>query len=127
MRRANMISNELLQQIDIGNTLNGGISQPKVKLSQCLTYRQIELHVPGISENQLHVSINNNQLVIYYELKLLSGTSLVVIPSIVYNKQIPYFVDATRIAANFESGVLTVQMPYNELANGYHRDIPINS
>ena len=122
-----MISDEIIQSIDIGNTLHGGISQPEVRVSQHEDYRQVELWVAGVSEEHMHVKINNNQLVVYFELAIESRGSLISIPFIAYNKQIPYFIDARKIRANYANGVLTVQLPYNELANGYHRDIPIEN
>lgn len=127
MRRKRIVSDELLQSIDIANTLQGGISEPIVKLSQHQDYRQIELKVPGMSEENMHVKINNNQLVVYFEHAVESRGESIYVPFIVYNKQIPYFIDAKKIRAQYSKGVLTVQLPFNELANGYHRDIPIGN
>jgi HSP20 family molecular chaperone IbpA len=122
-----MISDEIIQSIDVGNTLHGGISQSEVRISQHADYRQVELWVPGVSDEHMHVKINNNQLVVYFEHVIESRGALISIPFIAYNKQIPYFIDAQKIRANYVEGVLTVQLPYNELANGYHRDIPIEN
>jgi HSP20 family protein len=122
-----MISDEIIQSIDIGNTLHGGISQPEVRISQHADYRQVVLWVPGVSDEHMHVKINNNQLVVYFDHVIESRGSMISIPFIAYNKQIPYFIDAQKIRANYAEGVLTVQLPYNELANGYHRDIPIKN
>jgi len=49
------------------------------------------------------------------------------VPKVVYNKPIPYFVDAARISATYEHGFLIVTLPYNEMAEGYHRKISIES
>jgi HSP20 family molecular chaperone IbpA len=120
-----MISDELIQTIDIANTLNGGVSEPKLTLTQFPEYRQIELRVPGISSDNLHVKINNNQLLVYYNFNIESRGRMLSVPRIVYNKQIPYFIDAKNISANYSEGVLIIQLPYNELANGFNKDIPI--
>lgn len=127
MRRKGLVSDEIIQSIDITNTLNGGKSEPIVKLSQHQEYRQIELKVPGMSEESMHVKINNNQLVVYFEHSVESRGETIYVPTIVYNKPIPYFIDATKIRAQYVEGVLTIQLPFNELANGYHRDIPIGN
>jgi HSP20 family molecular chaperone IbpA len=127
MRRKGLVSDEIIQSIDITNTLNGGRSEPIVKLSQYQEYRQIELKVPGMSEENMHIKINNNQLVVYFEQTVESRGETIYVPTIVYNKPIPYFIDAKKISALFVAGVLTVQLPFNELANGYHRDIPIGN
>lgn len=125
MRRKGLVSDEIIQSIDIANTLQGGLSEPIVKLSQHQEYRQIELKVPGVTEERMHVKIDNNQLVVYFERKIESRGAVIFVPYIVYNKLIPYFIDAKNIRAQFSEGVLIVQLPYNELANGYHLDIPI--
>jgi HSP20 family molecular chaperone IbpA len=127
MRRKGLVSDEILQSIDITNTLNGGVSRPILKLSNHPEYRQIELKVPGMTEESMHVKITNNQLAVYFERAVESRGETIYVPYIVYNKPIPYFVDAINIRAQYSEGVLTVQLPYNELANGYHRDIPIGN
>lgn len=127
MRRKGLVGDEIIQSIDITNTLNGGVSQPMVKLSQHSKYRQIELKVPGMAEENIHVKINNNQLVVYFEHAVKSRNETIYIPHIVYNKPIPYFVDAKNISAQYQEGILIIQLPFNELANGYNRDIPIGN
>jgi HSP20 family molecular chaperone IbpA len=127
MRRKGLVSDEIIQSIDITNTLNGGRSEPILKLSQHQEYRQIELKVPGMNEENMHVKINNNQLVVYFEHAVESRGETIYVPTIVYNKPIPYFIDAKKIRAQYVEGVLTIQLPFNELANGYHRDIPIGN
>jgi HSP20 family molecular chaperone IbpA len=127
MRRKGLISDEIIQSIDITNTLNGGVSEPVIKISQHQDYRQIELKVPGMTEESMHVKINNNQLVVYFEHAIESRGETIYIPHIAYNKPIPYFIDVKNIRAQYSEGVLTVQLPFNELANGYQRDIPIGN
>jgi HSP20 family molecular chaperone IbpA len=127
MRRKGFVSEEILQTIDITNTLQGGVSEPFVKLSQHADYRQIELKVPGMTEENMHVKINNNQLVVYFERLIESRGETIYVPHIAYDRPIPYFVDAKKIRAQYSKGALTVQLPFNELANGYHRDIHIEN
>ena len=127
MRRKSLVSDEILQSIDITNTLNGGISEPMVKLSQHPEYRQIELKVPGVAEENMHVKITNNQLMVYFEHTVESQRETVYVPQVVYTKPIPYFVNAQNIRAHYHEGVLIIQLPFNELANGYQRDIPIGN
>lgn len=127
MRRKGLVSDEIIQSIDITNTLNGGVSEYMVKLSQHSKYRQIELKVPGMVEENMHVKITNNQLAVYFEHTVESRGEVIYAPQVVYNKPIPYFVDAKNIRAQYHDGVLTIQLPFNELANGYNRDIPIGN
>lgn len=125
--RKNFVSNDLITGIDVLNTLNGGTIEPAIKLSQFAEYRQIEVRTPGIAEHGLHVNIDNNQLMIFYEHQIESRSKAIPVPRIVYNKPIPFFIDAMNISAQYNDGVLVVQLPFNELANGYHRDVPIES
>jgi HSP20 family molecular chaperone IbpA len=127
MRRKGLVSDEIIQSIDITNTLNGGVSESVLKISQHPEYRQIELKVPGMTEEHMHVKINNNQLVVYFEHTVETRGETIYIPHIVYNKPIPYFIDSKKIRAQYVDGVLTIQLPFNELANGYQRDIPIEN
>jgi len=127
MRRRGIVSDQIIQSIDVANTLHGGVSEPVINLSHHEDYRQIELSVPGVLEENIHVKINNNQLVIYFERQIESSGNAISIPFIVYNKSIPYFIDSEKIRALFEDRILIVQLPFNELANGYQRDIPIGN
>jgi HSP20 family molecular chaperone IbpA len=124
MRRKGMISEEIIQSILITNTLNGGVSDPYIRYANFPEYREIAVRVPGVSPENLHVNINNNQLIVYFNRHIEANGALLV-PQIVYNKPIPYFIDSKKIKALFNEGWLLVQLPYNEMANGYHRDIPI--
>ncbi len=62
----------LVTSIDVNNTLNGGTSEPFVKLEQFPTFRQITFRVPGIDGEHVKIEISNNQLMIYYFIPMLS-------------------------------------------------------
>ncbi len=126
MRSKRIVSNEIIQSIDIANTFQGGVTEPQLKLSQHPEFRQIQLRIPGVSEKDMHVKINNNQLIVYFERRIVSLGSNISIPYIVYNKQIPYFIDEKNIHAQYHDGELIVQLPFNELTNGYQREVPID-
>lgn len=123
MRRLKGITDELLTSIDVLNTVNGGAVEPRMTLSQHEDRRQVELVVPSVAGENVKAEIHNNQLTIYYNLPIQSVERTIRLPRVVYNKQIPYFVDVPKIAAAFEDDRFIVRLPFNELANGYHRDI----
>jgi HSP20 family molecular chaperone IbpA len=125
--RKKIIHKDLITGIDILNTMYGGSIEPAVTLSQFQGYHQVEVMVPGIGEEALHVNINNNKLLIFYELQIESQGNVIPVPQVVYNKQIPFFIDANKISAEYTDGILVVQLPFNELANGSLRDVPIKS
>lgn len=117
---------ELMTSIDVVNTLNGGMSEPVVKLKQFPSYRQITIRIPGIDVGSIKIEINNNELMIYYFMVLLSQDREMKFPKVLYNKSIPYFVDTNHITASKNEDSLVVRLPFNELADGNHRDISIS-
>lgn len=119
------LPSELITHIDVMNTLNGGISEPSVRVRQYASQRQITLRVPGIALENIKIDIKDNQLLIYYLTDLVSQEKELRFPKILYNKAIPYFVDTTNINASEEEHSLVLNLPFNDLANGYHREISI--
>jgi HSP20 family molecular chaperone IbpA len=126
MKKSRLIPQELLHSIDVLNTLNGGTSQPLLELQQHTHYREIKCAVPGLTKSVLQVEIHNNFLSIYYTQQLQSNEKGLEIPRIVYYKPIPYFIDVANISASMEDRFLCVRLPYNELANGFHKKVEIN-
>ncbi len=125
--KANLnIPKELLTSIDLMNTLNGGTSEPVVRLKQFSTHREIKVTIPGVPLEHIKMEINNHQLMIYYLTEIVSQDVQVQFPRMLYNKGIPYFVDAEHITAEEEGQTLVLHLPFNDLANGYHRDIPLS-
>ena len=126
MKERKFINNELLASIDVLNTLSGGVSEPQMILKQFQDHREIQIKVPGVNEDSLKVEVHNNILSVFYTFHIQSGDLPLHVPKVVYNKSIPHFVDAARITASYEDGFLIVTLPYNELADGYHRKISID-
>lgn len=117
---------DLITSIDVLNTLNGGVSEPQLCLAHYKEYREIRLRVPGINLEEVRVEIHNNNLSIFYLINILSSERLIPLPRFVYNRNVPYYIDINRINARLEEEELIVNLPYNRLANGYHKDVRIN-
>lgn len=117
---------ELLTSIDMINTLSGGISQPEIRLQQFETYRKVSFSIPSVKIENVKVEIQNNVLMIYYLIPLMSQDQVHNYPKVIYNKPIPYFVDRNGIAAQVEENELAVTLPYNELSGGFKKQIPIS-
>jgi HSP20 family molecular chaperone IbpA len=117
---------DLITSIDVLNTLNGGVSEPRLCLSHYEDYREIRLRVPGISLDDIRVEIHNNNLSIFYLINIISSERLIPLPRFVYNRNVPYYIDINKINARLEDEELIVNLPYNRLANGYHKDVRIN-
>jgi HSP20 family molecular chaperone IbpA len=117
---------DLITSIDVLNTVNGGVSEPRMNMNHFEEYREIRLKVPGIRQEDVHVEVHNNNLSIYYFINMVSNEKLIQLPRFVYNRSVPYFIDINKIAARLENEELIVKLPFNRLANGYHKEIKIN-
>ena len=113
----------LLTSVDVMNTLNGGKTEPRLTLKQHTDSREIRVKIPGIAPGQIEVEVNNNRVSVFYDMNIVSGSKVIVLPYSVYNKEQPYFVDVSKIIAEVENDELVVRLPFNRLANGYHRKI----
>jgi HSP20 family molecular chaperone IbpA len=114
---------ELITGIDVVNTLNGGTSEPDILKEKFATHHRITVKVPGIYAENIKIEINNNELMIYYFIAIQSQGKDLKYPRMIYKRAIPYFVDIVNIAATEENNSMVVHMPFNELANGYHREL----
>ncbi|MEO5978520.1 MAG: Hsp20/alpha crystallin family protein [Chryseolinea sp.] len=114
---------ELLTSVDVINTLNGGRAEAKIKLSQLDDHREIRVKIPGIDSTGIEVEVNNDHVSIFYMMDLESMGKTMRLPYAVYNKQQPYFIDVSKINSKVEGGELIVKLPFNELANGYHKKV----
>ncbi|HEY3405970.1 MAG TPA: hypothetical protein VGK59_21440 [Ohtaekwangia sp.] len=117
---------DMISSVDVLNTLYGGISEPYVEFVQFEDRREIYVHVPGIDNESIKIEIHKNVLTIFYSIKLLSGDTLIPMPRVVYSKNIPYFIDASKINAQTEGQGFRLILPYNEKANGFYRNIKLD-
>lgn len=117
---------DLITSIDVLNTVNGGLSEPQMNMNHFEEYREIRLKVPGIKQEEVHVEVHNNNLSIFYFINMLSTEKQIQLPRFVYNRSVPYFIDINKINARLENEELIVKLPFNRLANGYHKEIKIN-
>ena len=114
---------DLLTSVDVMNTLNGGRTEAKLKLSQLDDHREIRVKIPGIDSNGIEVEVNNDNVSIFYIMDIESMGKTMRLPYSVYNRQQPYFIDVSKINSTVEDGELIVRLPFNELANGYHKKV----
>ena len=115
----------LLTTVDLLNTLNGGVSEPHLSYRNRPDGRELRVRVPGVSKELLQVEINENKLSIYYHIPMETEGKKVFLPKEVINQTLPYFVEIPGIHASFEENELVVNLPFNELSNGYNRKVEI--
>ncbi len=113
----------LITSVDVMNTLNGGRTEPLVKLKQHTDSREIRVKIPGIDPEKIEVEVNEDRVLIFYTMNIESGGKEIGTSYSVYNRQQPYFIDVNRIVAQVEEEELVVTLPFNQLANDYHRSV----
>jgi HSP20 family molecular chaperone IbpA len=124
MKKENYL--DLITSIDVLNTVNGGVSEPQLELAHYEDYREIHLKIPGINMEDIHIEIHNNNLSMFYVVNIICNDRLIQLPRFVYNRNVPYYIDISKIKARLQNESLVVRLPFNRLANGYHKEIRIN-
>ncbi|MEQ9300788.1 MAG: hypothetical protein RIF33_19605 [Cyclobacteriaceae bacterium] len=112
------------QAANVANTLNGGMTKPKVTFTKEEDHYHITLRVAGTGEGSFKVEIINQAVYIF----LFLGQGEPDIHAMKFPVEvlpIPSDVDFHNISAYFEGNILNVVMPFNELANGYRQGIEI--
>lgn len=123
MKKTNYL--DLITSIDVLNTINGGVSEPQMNLVHYEDSREIRIKVPGIDLSDIKVEVHNNNLAIFYFIQIACVDRMIPFPKFVYNRNVPYYVDISRISARIEEEEIVVLLPFNQLANGFHREIRI--
>jgi HSP20 family molecular chaperone IbpA len=124
MKKTNYL--DLITSIDVLNTVNGGVSEPQLNLIHYEDYREIRLKIPGIRLEDIHVEIHNNNLSIFYFINIVCNDRMIQLPRFVYNRNVPYYIDISKIKSRLENEELVVNLPFNRLANGYHKEIKVS-
>ena len=121
MRIGKDITKNLAQTAYVMNVLDGGIAMPLVSFNKEQNEYVYIFHLPGVEPDDFNVEIDNKSLFVYHKISFDETA----IPHLLNRIIIPGDVDYDLISAEFEDGRLKIVMPFNDLANGYHRDIDI--
>ena len=120
-------------QIDLLNTMGGGMSLTSVSIAETPHGYVINVKTPSLNREAYHVEINQNQLIIYTLLNTAgqvqpgqeTNGQQVVLPSFVKAFPLPDFVDKKQIEATFEEGELRVMVPVKPRTEEKPRKIEI--
>jgi|GEM_PF-594986 len=120
-------------QIDLLNTMGGGMSLTSVSIAETPHGYVINVKTPSLNSEAYHVEINQNQLIIYTLLNTAgqvqpgqeTNGQQVVLPSFVKAFPLPDFVDKKQIEATFEEGELRVMVPVKPRTEEKPRKIEI--
>ena len=103
---------QIAHQIDMLNTLGGGISLPQVKVDKREKGAIIRVSVPSVSPEAYHIVLNQNQLTVVAAHRFNQDSDSV-IPLFSQQFTLPPQVDLARINAVFENQELQVRLPYH--------------
>lgn len=122
-----------LKQIDLMNTLNGGVSMPSMDMEETEDSLAITVSAPGVSPESFNIFIDHTKLIVFStipdahtETEADMDTPIHV-PMFYKAFEIPYFVDGTKIDAVYEEGLLKVTMPYSQSRSMLQRKIDIKN
>lgn len=129
------INNNILKgfanQLDLLNTMNGGVSMTSVDVEQTDNSIIIKVSAPAVSPEAFDVLVDFNKLVVMSELKNQplvsepSGDDNFRIPMFFKVFDIPFFVDGNDIEAIYEDGELNIILPIKETGKQLQRKIDI--
>ncbi|GAA4390655.1 Hsp20/alpha crystallin family protein [Hymenobacter koreensis] len=112
-----------LPQLDLLNTLGGGVAQPRLKLDKQAKGVVISVAAPSVRPETFHVVLDNNRLTVYAEYRHEPEAKLAA-PLFVHTFELPPSLDLDRIDAVHEDGELRVRIPFENPADR-HREIDI--
>lgn len=104
---------EIANQIDLVNTLGGGISLPQVKVDKHDKGAVIRVAIPSVSPEAYQIALNQNQLTIVAVHRSGSNPELGA-PLFSQVFMLPPQVNLSRIDAVFAGNELQVRLPYHE-------------
>ncbi|MCC9135748.1 Hsp20/alpha crystallin family protein [Pontibacter silvestris] len=105
----------IAQQIDLLNTIGGGVSETYVDIKKYKKGAVIEVWSAGVNPEAFRVVLHNNQLTIFSIFQSQENPQL---GAPLFNKifMLPPQVDLSRIEAVHQDGQLQVRLPYHDAA-----------
>lgn len=123
------ISKKILRKVDILNTLNGGISKPRVLMLRQDKRYLVKVRMPGVDPEKMRVEVQNDRLFLFHDISIQNADLLAEKNPIPFNigyVLIPFDVDIQKINALYEDHELQITLPFNKLAGGYRKNIDID-
>ena len=110
-------------QIDLLNTLGGGVSETYVDIKKYKKGAVINVYAAGVDPEAFKVVLHNNQLTVFSALQSKENPEMV---APLFNRifMLPPQVDLGRVEAVYQEGQLMIKLPYYE-STGQPREIEI--
>jgi len=115
----------LAHTIEIINTINGGMVEPRVRIFKEESGWRVKVLVPGVDVDNIKLEVKNNQLLIF-QLITEPNTSNIELPYLISALNLSPKVDQESIFAELDHKEIIILLPINEEASGYEREIDIN-
>ncbi|MBV6645951.1 MAG: Hsp20/alpha crystallin family protein [Cyclobacteriaceae bacterium] len=122
MKVDNSTTSSLAQSAYVMNILGGGMSMPNLQFEKHKDHYTYTVQLPGVEPDRYNVEIDHHNLFIYH---VMDFDDQLEVPYMIKRIIIPAEVDYKNITADYVDGHLRVTLPFNELADGYHKDIEI--
>lgn len=108
-----------LSQVDLMNTLNGGVSMTSVDVKETDRNIVITVATPSVDPEAFNVFVDHAKLIVYLALKnenhpVNQGFN---VPMFFKTFDIPFFVDGDQIDALYEDHELTITLPFRKTNN----------
>jgi HSP20 family protein len=116
----NLISRNIIRnfipQLDLLNTLGGGVAQPQLRVDKHEHGVLIRVSAPSVQPETFHVVLNNQRLTVYAEYRHTPEDKLAA-PLFAHTFDLPPMLDLDRIDAVHEDGELRVRIPFENPAD----------
>jgi len=103
----------IARQIDIWNTLGGGVVQTRVKVEKRKKGAIIHVSAPSVNPEAFQILLDQHKLTVFAALPNQEENEMQ-IPLFYQEFILPLHVDITRIKAVYEGNELQVRLPYLE-------------
>jgi HSP20 family molecular chaperone IbpA len=109
----------IAHQIDLLNTLGGGVSEIYADIKKYKKGAVIEVWAAGVNPESFKVVLHQNQLTVFSVLQSQDKPEMAA-PMFTRIFTLPPQVDLSRIEAVYQEGQLTVKLPYHDSALNPH-------
>lgn len=109
----------IAHQIDLLNTLGGGVSETYADIKKYKKGAVIEVWAAGVNPESFKVVLHQNQLTVFSVLQSQDNPEMAA-PMFTRIFTLPPQVDLSRIEAVYQKGQLTIKLPYHDSALNPH-------
>ncbi|MCC5945664.1 MAG: Hsp20/alpha crystallin family protein [Bernardetiaceae bacterium] len=115
----------LVEQINLANTVNGGVSATYLHISHNSERALIRMRMPGVSQDAYRLSVALDQLQIHTVLSTDENKTFGEQPTLTRSLPLPAIINVEGIEARFEDGMLLVMLPFKTPNDRLPREIQI--